>query len=226
MKILLIEDELALSDALRQVLIDEHYMVDAVYDGLDGLNSGLSGVYDVIILDVMLPKMNGFEILKELRKEKINTPILMLTAKSDLDSKVMGLDSGADYYLTKPFQTGELLACLRVITRRKGEIIESKLSFGDLELKVKQGEIFCLTTNMSVKLGVKELQILELLLRNQNQILDKESMVEKIWGYDSEAEYNNIEVYMSFIRKKIAFIGSSVKIKATRGIGYSLEVLQ
>lgn len=226
MKILLIEDELALSDALRQVLIDEHYMVDAVYDGLDGLNSGLSGVYDVIILDVMLPKMNGFEILKELRKEKINTPILMLTAKSDLDSKVMGLDSGADYYLTKPFQTGELLACLRVITRRKGEIIESKLSFGDLELKVKQGEIFCLTTNMSVKLGVKELQILELMLRNQNQILDKESMVEKIWGYDSEAEYNNIEVYMSFIRKKIAFIGSSVKIKATRGIGYSLEVLQ
>lgn len=226
MKVLLIEDELALSDALRQVLLDEHYMVDAVYDGLDGLNSGLSGVYDVIILDVMLPKMNGFEVLKELRKEKINTPILMLTAKSDLDSKVMGLDSGADYYLTKPFQIGELLACLRVITRRKGEIIESKLSFGDLELKVKQGEIFCLTTNMSVKLGVKELQILELMLRNQNQILNKESLVEKIWGYDSEAEYNNIEVYMSFIRKKIAFIGSSVKIKATRGIGYSLEVLQ
>ena len=168
--------------------------------------------------------MNGFEVLKELRKEKITTPILMLTAKSDLDSKITGLDSGADYYLTKPFQTEELLACLRVITRRHGEIIESKLSFGDLELKIKQGEIFCLTSNMSIKLGVKELQILEIMLRNQNQILDKEGLVEKVWGYDNEAEYNNIEVYMSFIRKKIAFIGSTVKIKATRGIGYSLEV--
>ncbi len=224
MKILLIEDELALSDALHEVLIGEHYMVDVIYDGLNGLNYGLTGLYDAIILDVMLPKMNGFEVLKELRKEKITTPILMLTAKSDLDSKITGLDSGADYYLTKPFQTEELLACLRVITRRHGEIIESKLSFGDLELKIKQGEIFCLTSNMSIKLGVKELQILEIMLRNQNQILDKEGLVEKVWGYDNEAEYNNIEVYMSFIRKKIAFIGSTVKIKATRGIGYSLEV--
>lgn len=223
MRLLLVEDEHALAEALAASLKKENYTVDISFDGADGLDQALTGIYDVIVLDIMLPKMNGIEVLKNLRAEKIQTPVLMLTAKSELEDKIEGLDSGADDYLTKPFQLKELLARLRAVSRRKGEMEESLLSFGDLFLDTKQCEISCKNTTKTMKLGLKEFQLLEYMLRNKNQIITKEQIVEKVWGFDSEAEYNSAEVYVSFTRKKINFIGSKVKIKAVRGVGYTLE---
>ena len=224
MKILLIEDEIGLSDALCQTLKNENYSAVAAYDGESGLDEALSGIYDAIILDVMLPKMDGFAVLRTLRREKIATPVLMLTARSELDSRVEGLDSGADYYLTKPFETKELLACLRAITRRPDNIEDNEPEFGDLVLKTSQGGVFCKTTGQFVKMGIKELQLLEILIKNKGRIAEKETLIERIWGYENDSEYNNIEVYVSFLRKTLAFIGSETKIKSTRGVGYSLEV--
>jgi len=224
MRILIIEDEMGLVDALTAILTKEKYSVDAVYDGLSGYEYALSNIYDAIILDVMLPKLNGFEVLKKLRREKVQTPVLMLTAKSELEDKVLGLDTGADDYLTKPFETAELLARIRALTRRRGEISEDNLKYGDLMLRRRTYELYC--DDNSVKLGTKEFQILELLMINSNQIVTKEQITEKIWGYDDDAEYNNVEVYISFVRKKINFVGAKVRIKTTRGIGYSLEVFK
>ncbi|MEE0930421.1 MAG: response regulator transcription factor [Acutalibacteraceae bacterium] len=223
MRILVIEDEYSLADALREILKKEKYTVDIATDGQEGLYQALTGIYDAIVLDIMLPEINGFQVLDNLRKEGIETPVLMLTAKSELDDKVRGLDCGADDYMTKPFQTKELLARLRAITRRKGEIESNIMSFGDLELNTSVGEISCKATGKSMKLGVKEFQLLEFLLKNKNQIVTKEQIVEKLWGLDSDSEYNNAEVYVSFTRKKIKFIGSKVAIKAVRGLGYTLE---
>jgi len=224
MRILIIEDEMGLVDALTAILTKEKYSVDAVYDGLSGYEYALSNIYDAIILDVMLPKLNGFEVLKKLRREKVQTPVLMLTAKSELEDKVLGLNTGADDYLTKPFETAELLARIRALTRRRGEISEDNLKYGDLTLRRRTYELYC--DDNSVKLGMKEFQILELLMINSNQIVTKEQITEKIWGYDDDAEYNNVEVYISFVRKKINFVGAKVRIKTTRGIGYSLEVFK
>lgn len=223
MRILIVEDEYSLADALREILKKEKYTVDIATDGQEGLYQALTGIYDAIVLDVMLPEMNGFQVLDNLRKEGIETPVLMLTAKGEVDDKVRGLDYGADDYMTKPFQTKELLARLRAVTRRKGEIESNIMSFGDLELNTSIGEISCKTTGKSMKLGVKEFQLLEFLLKNKNQIITKEQIVEKLWGLDSDSEYNNAEVYVSFTRKKIKFIGSNVAIKAVRGLGYTLE---
>ena len=223
MKILLIEDEIGLSDALCQTLKSQNYSVVAKYDGESGLYEAMTGIYDVILLDVMLPKLNGFEVLSTIRKEKINTPVLMLTAKSDIQSKVYGLDSGADYYLTKPFETAELLACIRAITRRPDTFEADEPAFGDIVLQTRQGGIYCRSTAQFVKMGIKELLLMENLIRSKGNIIDKESLIEKVWGFDNDSEYNNFEVYVSFLRKKLAFVGSEVKIKATRGIGYSLE---
>lgn len=223
MRILIIEDEYSLADALREILKKEKYTVDISTNGADGFDQALTGIYDAIVLDVMLPEMNGFQILNSLRTEGIKTPVLMLTAKGELDDKVMGLDYGADDYMTKPFQTKELLARLRAITRRKGEIESNILSFGDLQLNTSIGEIFCQNTGKSMKLGLKEFQLLEFMLKNQKQIVTKEQIVEKLWGLESNSEYNNAEVYVSFTRKKIKFIGSKVSIKAVRGLGYILE---
>lgn len=223
MRILIIEDEYSLADALREILKKEKYTVDVSTNGADGFDQALTGIYDAIVLDVMLPEMNGFQILNSLRKEGIKTPVLILTAKGELDDKVMGLDYGADDYMTKPFQTKELLARLRAITRRKGEIESNILSFGDLQLNTSIGEIFCPNTGKSMKLGLKEFQLLEFMLKNQKQIVTKEQIVEKLWGLESNSEYNNAEVYVSFTRKKIKFIGSKVSIKAVRGLGYILE---
>ncbi|MEE1056127.1 MAG: response regulator transcription factor [Acutalibacteraceae bacterium] len=223
MRILVVEDEYSLADALREILKKEKYTVDIATDGQEGFYQALTGIYDAIVLDVMLPEMNGFQVLDNLRKEGVETPVLMLTAKSELDDKVRGLDYGADDYMTKPFQTKELLARLRAITRRKGEIESNIMSFGDLELNTSIGEISCKSTGKSMKLGVKEFQLLEFLLKNKNQIVTKEQIVEKLWGLDSDSEYNNAEVYVSFTRKKIKFIGSKVAIKAVRGLGYTLE---
>lgn len=224
MRVLIVEDEYALADVLKATLEHENYTVDISGDGEDGLEQGLTGIYDIIILDVMLPKMNGFKVLEQLRKEKITSHVVMLTAKSELDDKVKGLDCGADDYMTKPFQTRELLARLRAVSRRKGEIEEDRvLRFGDIELDLKSCELSNLNTGAAIKLGAKEFQLLEYLMRNSTQILTREQIAEKIWGFDSDAEYNNVEVYISFLRKKISFIDAKSRIKAVRGVGYILE---
>lgn len=223
MKILLIEDEIGLSDALCQTFKNQNYSANACYDGESGLYEAMTGIYDVIILDVMLPKLDGFEVLRRLRQAKTNTPVIMLTAKSDVQSKVHGLDSGADYYLTKPFEIPELLACLRAVTRRPDILEPEEPTFGDIVLQTRQGGIFCRTTAQFVKMGIKELLLMEVLVKNRGNIIEKESLIEKVWGFDNNSEYNNLEVYISFLRKKLNFVGSQVKIKSTRGIGYSLE---
>ncbi|MBQ1464800.1 MAG: response regulator transcription factor [Ruminococcus sp.] len=222
MKILVVEDEVQLADALSEILRRNMYSVDTVYNGIDGLDNGLTGVYDCIILDIMMPGMNGIEVLKNLRREKISTPVIMLTAKSEIDDKINGLDCGADDYLTKPFVTGELLARVRAMTRRKGDIVdENRVEFGGMELHKNTCSISY--SGKDVKLSLKEYQIMELLIANPRRILPKERIIEKIWGYESDVEYNNIEVYISFLRKKINSISAPVQIKTARGIGYSLE---
>ncbi|WP_373482319.1 response regulator transcription factor [Acetobacterium sp.] len=222
MRLLLVEDEWGLVEALKAIFTKENYCVDICMDGENGLDYALTGIYDLIILDIMLPQKDGLTVLKELRQAKIETPVLMLTAKTELEDKIAGLDWGADDYLTKPFQTGELLARIRAVTRRKGEILCDDPSWGDLILRLKTREIICGAA--SVKLGLKEFLLLETLIVNSRQILSKEQLIEKVWGFDSEAEYNNVEVYISFLRKKINFVGSHVQIKVNRGIGYFLEM--
>lgn len=222
MKLLIVEDEMQLADALTEILRRNMYTVDTVYDGIDGLDNALTGIYDGIILDIMLPRMNGIEILCNIRKEKIQTPVLLLTARSEVEDKINGLDCGADDYLTKPFVTGELLARIRAMTRRKGEIIDdNKLEYNGLELNKNTCAI--IYGGNDVKLSLKEYHIMEMLISNPHQILSKERIIEKIWGYESDVEYNNIEVYISFLRKKIAVLSAPVQIKTARGIGYSLE---
>ena len=223
MRVLLVEDERALSSAIVKMLRAQHFEADPVYTGPDGLDYARAGGYDAIILDVMLPGMDGFSVLETLRREKIATPVLMLTARGEVDDRVQGLTLGADYYLPKPFDREELFACLRAITRRGGEVLRTTLSFADLALRESDGHLSCTATGQSVKLGSKEYQLMELLLRNPNQILPKELMLERVWGLESEAEYNALEVYVSFLRKKLTFIGSKTRIRATRGVGYSLE---
>jgi DNA-binding response OmpR family regulator len=221
MNILIVEDEIHLAQALKEILIGHQYTVDVANDGELGFECGRRGVYDLILLDIMLPKMNGIDVLKKLRQEKILTPVLMLTAKDEIEDKVSGLDHGADDYMTKPFSTQELLARIRALSRRKGEFVDEVLSLGDISLHVKKSELWC--GENSVKLALKEFQIIELLMRNPDIILSKERMIEKIWGGDSDAEYNNVEVYISFLRKKLSFIGAKTKIQTARGMGYSLE---
>ena len=223
MRVLLVEDEKNLSSAVCRLLSREHIVADPVYTGPEGLDCALSGGYDAIILDVMLPGMDGFAILERIRAEGIKTPVMMLTARGDLQDRVRGLQAGADYYLPKPFQMEELIACLRAITRRGDGAPVMALAHGGVSLSEKDAHLLCEQTGQSVKLGAKEYQLMELFLRNPGQILPKETLIERVWGYESDAEYNNLEVYVSFLRKKLAFIGAKVKIKASRGLGYSLE---
>ena len=223
MRILIVEDEKPLSAAICRMLEQEHYSVDAAYTGTDGLDSALSGIYDAIILDVMLPGMDGFAILDALRRGGIDVPVLMLTARGSLDDRVRGLNMGADYYLPKPFERSELMACLNAITRRKSAPQVQELSFGDLTLDRETAQLRCTATGKSVNLGAKEYHLMELFIRNPHQLLPRESIVERVWGFDNEAEYNNLSVYLTFLRRKIAFIGSSVEIRASRGLGYMLE---
>ena len=223
MRVLLVEDEKNLSSALCRLLSREHIVTDAEYTCPEGLDCALSGGYDAIILDVMLPGMDGFTILEQVRAEGVKTPVMMLTARGDLQDRVRGLQGGADYYLPKPFQMEELVACLRAITRRGDGAPVMALSFGGVSLSEKDARLQCDATGKSVKLGAKEYQLMELFLRNPGQILPKETLIERVWGYESDAEYNNLEVYVSFLRKKLSFIGAQVKLKATRGLGYSLE---
>ena len=223
MRILLVEDEKNLSAAVCRLLQQERFVVDPVYTGPDGLDCALSGNYDAIILDVMLPGMDGFTLLDRLRGEQVRTPVLMLTARGDLQDRIRGLESGADYYLPKPFQMQELIACLRAITRRGDGAPLMALAYGGISLSERDAKLQNDATGQSVKLGAKEYQLMELFLRNPAQILPKEMLIERVWGYESDAEYNNLEVYVSFLRKKLSFIGAKLKIKASRGLGYSLE---
>lgn len=222
MKLLLVEDEKQLSEALSQILINNKYSVDAVFDGENGLEYALTDIYDAIILDIMLPKLNGLEVLKKLRKENISTPVLLLTAKDSVDDKVTGLDLGADDYLPKPFDPKELLARIRAISRRKGELInDNLLHYGDINLNISNYDLSC--KDSSVTLTQKEFEILNYFMQRPKNIVSKDDLITKLWGFDSDVEYNNIEVYISFIRKKLTFINSSVKITTIRRAGYKLE---
>lgn len=224
MKLLLIEDEQRMAQALAELLRLEHYEVDLYADGLSGGDAVESGIYDLIVLDVMLPGKSGFEIARQARRHGVKTPILMLTAKGELDDKVTGLDSGADDYLTKPFMTEELLARLRALSRRSANSADNTLSFGDISLKPDTAVLYNKTNGQSVRVSEKEYHILEYFMANQGQILSREQLALKIWGYENEAEYNNVEVYLSFTRKKLAFINAHVEIKAVRGLGYELRI--
>lgn len=223
MKILVVEDEVQLAEALSKILEKNKYVVDTVYDGESGLDYILSDVYDVVILDIMLPIKNGIDVLKEARKSGIKTPVILLTAKSDIRDKVVGLDSGADDYLSKPFATEELLARIRALSRRKSDnlIIDNTLKFKDISLNMDTLDITC--NDMHIKVTLKEAQVLELLINQKGLIISKDTVINKLWGFDSDAEHNNVEVYVSFLRKKFAYLKSTVSIKAIRGVGYILE---
>lgn len=221
MRVLIVEDEKRIADALGRIMKDNKYSCDVVYDGLDGFLYAESDIYDVIILDVMLPKMSGLEIVKELRNKRIKTPVLLLTARDSIQDKVSGLDSGADDYLTKPFSKEELLARIRALTRRQGEVIMDELIYADIVLSLSRYTLTC--GDKSVHLGFKEFEIIKLLMSNPKNVVQKEDIITKVWGYDSNAEDNNVEVYISFIRKKLSFIGSRVGIGTVRKIGYHLE---
>ncbi|MFA6866474.1 MAG: response regulator transcription factor [Clostridia bacterium] len=223
MNILLVEDEVSLSEGLVHYLKKNKYNVDAVYDGEDGYENGLSNRYDCIVLDIMLPKMNGFEVLRKLREEKVTTPVLVLSALGETSNKIKGLDLGADDYLAKPFEPEELLARIKALLRRKTDVInEDVITFGDIVYNASSYEIIC--KKKKIKISLKESEIMAYLLARPNFVVSKDELIIKIWGYDSEAEYNNIEVYISFLRKKLAFLGSKVMIATVRGAGYKLEV--
>ncbi len=222
MRVLLVEDESGLSQALTEIFKKNRINIDAVLTGTDGLRYAESKIYDVIILDIMLPGIDGITILKTLRENHNNVPVILLTAKDDISDKIAGLDAGADDYLTKPFSTDELLARVRALSRRKGDVKNDSTTFGDLTLSKKNCELQS-SDGEAIKLSLKEYQILDLLFEHPHQIITKEQLIDKIWGGDSNAEYNNVEVYISFIRKKIENLKVAVRIRTARGIGYSLE---
>ncbi len=225
MRILIIEDELKIADVIASRLRKEQYVVDVYDNGEEGLDNALTNIYDLIILDVMLPKINGFDILKKIRQEEIRAKVIMLTAKSMLEDKLTGFNYGANDYLTKPFHTDELIARVNAQLRvNNNQKVEGYVEAGDLRLEIKTTTLICSTTNETIEVVCKEFLLLEYLMRNVNQVLSKEQIYDKVWGLDSEAESNNLEAYISFIRKKIRVIGSQVQIKAVRGLGYKLEV--
>lgn len=222
MRILIVEDETKLSEPLAKTLEKNKYSVDTAADGVSGLDCALSGIYDIILLDIMLPGMNGLEVLKNLREGGIKTPVLLLTARDEISDRVTGLDSGADDYLTKPFATDELLARIRALSRRSPEVVSDNLvRYSDLTLNTSTLELSC--EARSIRLGLKEMQIMELLMKYGVHVLSKEELIIKVWGYESDAEYNNVEVYISFLRKKLDHLRSKTSVKTVRGVGYSLE---
>ena len=222
MRILLAEDEKSLSDALVAILKRFNYAADAVYNGEDAVDYALGGVYDLIILDIMMPKKDGITALKEIRAKGINTPVLMLTAKSELDDKVSGLDAGADDYLTKPFETKELLARIRAVTRRKTEIVSENLSFGDITLNKDTCELRC--GSRFVALTAKEYLLMETLIENSSRVLSQNSILDKVWGYDGEVDGGVVWAYLSYLRKKLKSIGSTISVKSVRNVGYRLQI--
>ncbi|MEE1320056.1 MAG: response regulator transcription factor [Acutalibacteraceae bacterium] len=224
MRLLLAEDEKELSKALCAILKHNNFSVDAVYDGQDAFDYGLDENYDGIILDIMMPKMNGIEVLRRLRENGVSTPIIMLTAKSEVEDKIHGLDAGADDYLTKPFNMGELLARVRALTRRKSEFSPNVISFGNITLNRETFELSC--GKEAVRLGNKEFQMMEMLISNSGRLISTEQFMERIWGYETEAEINVVWVYISYLRKKLLNLNADVEIKAVRGVGYTLEAVK
>lgn len=224
MRILVVEDEYKLADVIAARLKKEKYEVDISLDGEDGLYNAESGIYDLIILDVMLPKMNGFEILREIRDEGITSKVIMLTAKSMLEDKLEGLTGGANDYITKPFHMDELMARVNIQLRMDNDNVQKDyIEFEDLRLNTSGSNLTCTATGESINVINKEYQLLEYFINNPNRILTKEQIYDKVWGYDNEIESNNLEAYLSFIRKKLKAIGTSVNIKAVRGMGYRME---
>ena len=222
MRVLIVEDERRLAEALGQIMAEQRYQTDVVYDGADGLDYTLTEQYDVIVLDVMLPKLDGFEVASRLRHAHVSTPILMFTARDEMPDKIAGLDHGADDYMTKPFDIGELLARVRALTRRQGEVIGEQLTAGDLTLELSTR---CLRQgDKSVRLGFKEFDVLRQLMVHPRAVVPKEDIIARVWGLDSDAEDNNVEVYISFLRKKLTFLESNVSIGTVRKVGYYLEV--
>ena len=222
MRILVVEDEEALADIIATKLRSEKYEVDTSFDGEDGLYNALTNIYDLIILDIMLPKMNGIEILKELKENNINAKVIMLTAKSGLDDKLKGFDTGANDYVTKPFHIEELIARVNVQLRPKGKVRDI-LEYGDLSLNIRTSTLTCQTTGESINIPYREFLLLEYFMNNYEQIISKEQIYDKVWGIDNDYESNNLEAYLSFLRKKLKVIGSKVNIKAVRNLGYKME---
>lgn len=221
MRLLLCEDEKALSNALVAILRHNNYSVDAVYNGKDAIEYIEGGIYDGVVLDLMLPQIDGLSVLRHVRAKGIDTPVLILTAKSELDDKINGLDSGADDYLTKPFATGELLARIRAMTRRRSTVCDNLLTLGDISLDRLSFEL--IGAKGRVSLTAKEYQILEMLLRNRGQIISAEQIMDSIWGYESDTDISVVWTYISYLRKKLKALGSSTTIRAVRGLGYLIE---
>lgn len=221
LKILVVEDEKILADSLGALLRKHGFEADVVYDGKSGEEYAESGIYDLMLLDIMMPGMNGYEVARRLRARHSGIPILMLTARSELEDRIRGLDSGADYYMTKPFDTRELLACINALLRRQGSQVNEAV-FGNTSLELSTAMLVC--GQKSVRLSAKEFEIMRLLFQEGKRNLSKERILEKVWGYDSDAVENHVEVYIGFLRKKLSGIGSDVQIKAIRRLGYHLEV--
>lgn len=225
MRILVVEDEFSLADIMATKLKKEKYSVDISLDGEDGLDNALSDIYDLIILDIMLPKVDGIEILKELKKNNVSSKVIMLTAKSGLDDKLVGFDNGTNDYVTKPFHMEELIARVNAQLRNNSKnTIKDVIEFGDLKLNVRTSVLLCTKSNESINIPCKEFMLLEYFMNNPNQIISKEQIYDKVWGINSDFESNNLEAYLSFVRKKIKLIDSDVSIKAVRGLGYKMEV--
>ena len=221
MKILIVEDERLLADSLKALLEKKGFQVEAVYDGETGEEYAQLGVYDLLILDVMMPKLDGYELARRVRASRCGVPILMLTARSALEDRVQGLNAGADYYLTKPFDSRELLACINALLRRQGSQVD-ELTLGNTALDLATGMLVCGERN--VRLSAKEFDVMRALLQAGGTNLSKESILARVWGYDSNATENHVEVYVGFLRKKLASIGSNIRITAIRRLGYHLEV--
>ncbi len=224
MNILVVEDERNLADAIVRILEDDGYNAEAVYDGKAGLTSGKSGLYDAIVLDVMLPQMNGYEVVNELRHADVSTPVLMLTAKTSTADKVQGLDAGADDYMTKPFDAPELLARLRALTRRRGDVVIDEITFADITLDLSTHDLSC--AEKSVHLSGKEFEVMSTLMSSNSRVVSKQDLLTRVWGADAEASENSVEAYISFLRKKLNHVGSKVQVTTLRMLGYRLEVFE
>lgn len=223
MNVLVIEDERNLADAIVKILEDEGYNAEATYDGKAGLTCAKSGLYDAIVLDVMLPAMSGYDMVNQMRHAGVSTPVLMLTARTSTEDKVRGLDSGADDYMTKPFEAPELLARLRALTRRRGDVLIDEIKFADVSLDLNTHDLAC--DEKSVHLSGKEFEVMSILMGSNSRVVSKQDLLTRVWGVDGEASENSVEAYVSFLRKKLAHIGSKVQITTLRMLGYRLEVL-
>ena len=223
MKVLVIEDEKLVAESIRAILEHKGFDAETVYDGEAGTEYAELGIYDLLILDVMMPKLNGFQVARQVRADRCATPILMLTARSDIEDRIQGLNAGADYYLTKPFDSRELLACVNALLRRQEDQVD-ELRMGNTALDLSSCTLVC--GENSVRLSAREFDVMRFLLQSKGRVLSKEMILARVWGYDSNAVENHVEVYVGFLRKKLTSIGSDLKIEAIRRLGYHLEVAE